>query len=420
MVDGYHLTPRHTRLRDTVRAFAEAEVRPRVAELEADRGVARDLSRQIARQGWLGVTIDPAYGGLGLGHLAKTIIIEELSRVSAAMGAMLQASHLGTAKIIHFGDDTQKRTWLPAIAAGACLPTIAVTEPGSGSHVLGITTTAVRDGDDYLITGTKTFVGNSHIGDLHGVVARTRPGTRGLSAFLIEADRPGVRLTPHEPSMGLHGFSFGEIVFDNCRIPAANRLGAEGDGLDVAYSSSVLYGRPNLAAVALGIHQAVLDTTTAYATSQRRYGKPLADLPTVRQRIGAIQSRLMVARLAAYHAVHLLDSGRPCDAELVNAKLINAEHAIDSARTAMEIHAAHGLHPAQSPLERYFRDALHIVAPAGTSDIQLLRLAEHALGTTKQPWSTRFRSSAARPTRQRGAVTPELRAGTSGAGSLAC
>ncbi|MFC8845789.1 MULTISPECIES: acyl-CoA dehydrogenase family protein [unclassified Micromonospora] len=420
MVDGYPLTPRHTRLRDTVRAFAEAEVRPRITELEADRTVARDLSRQIARQGWLGATIDPTYAGLGLGHLAKTIIIEELSRVSAAMGAMLQASHLGTAKIIHFGDDTQKRTWLPAIAAGACLPTIAVTEPGSGSHVLGITTTAIRDGDDYLITGTKTFVGNSHIGDLHGVVARTRPGTRGLSAFLVEADRPGVRLTPHQPSMGLHGFSFGEIAFDNCRVPAANRLGAEGDGLDVAYSSSVLYGRPNLAAVALGIHQAVLDITVAYATRQRRYGKPLADLPTVKQRIGAIQSRLMVARLAAYHAVHLLDSGRPCDAELVNAKLINAEHAIDSARTAMEIHAAHGLHPAQSPIERYFRDALHIVAPAGTSDIQLLRLAEHALGTTKQPWSTRFRPSAARPTGQRGAVTPAPRAGTSGAGSPAC
>ncbi|MEV4826820.1 acyl-CoA dehydrogenase family protein [Micromonospora sp. NPDC049257] len=420
MVDGYHLTPRHTRLRDTVRAFAEAEVRPRITELEADRSVAQDLSRQIARQGWLGATIDPTYGGLGLGHLAKTLIIEELSRVSAAMGAMLQASQLGTAKIIHFGSEAQKQTWLPAIAAGACLPTIAVTEPGSGSHVLGITTTAVRDGDDYLLTGTKTFVGNSHIGDLHGVVARTGPGSRGLSAFLVEADRPGVRLTPHQPSMGLHGFSFGEIVFDNCRVPAANRLGAEGDGLDVAYSSSVLYGRPNLTAVALGIHQAVLDITVAYATGQRRYGKPLAELPTVKQRIGAIQSRLMTARLAAYHAVHLLDSGRPCDAELVNAKLVNAEHAIDSARTAMEIHAAHGLHPAQSPIERYFRDALHIVAPAGTSDIQLLRLAEHALGTTNQPWSTRFHSSVPPRRRKRGEVKPTPRAGTSATGSIAC
>jgi len=237
------------------------------------------------------------------------------------------------------------------------------------------------------------MVGNSHIADLHGVVARTGPGSRGLSAFLVEADRPGVHLTPHQPAMGLHGFSFGEITFDNCRIPATNRLGAEGDGLDVAYSSSILYGRPNLAAVALGIHQAILDTTVAYAASQRRYGEPLAHLPTVMQRLGHIQSRLMTARLAAYHAVHLLDKGQPCDAELINAKLINAEYAIDSARTAMEIHAAHGLHPQRSPIERYLRDALHIFAPAGTSDIQRLRLAEHALGATKQPWSTRFKAS---------------------------
>nr|WP_280526212.1 acyl-CoA dehydrogenase [Micromonospora sagamiensis] len=176
-------------------------------------------------------------------------------------------------------------------------------------------------------------------------------------------------------------------------MPATNRLGAEGDGLDVAYSSSILYGRPNLAAVALGIHQAILDTTIAYTTTQRRYGKPLADLPTIKQRLGTMQSRLMTARLAAYDAAHLLDHGQPCDAELINAKLINAEYAIDSARTAMEIHAAHGLHPAQSPIERHFRDALHIFAPAGTSDIQLLRLAEHALGNAQQPWSIQFKAS---------------------------
>lgn len=404
MVNGYHLTPRHTRLRDTVRAFAETEVRPHIPQLEASRTVAHDLSRQVAHQGWLGATINAAYGGLGLGHLAKTIIIEELSRVSAAMGAMIQASQLGVAKIIHFGNNEQKQTWLPAIAAGTCLPTIAVTEPGSGSHVLGMTTTAVRDGDHYFINGTKTMVGNIHIADLHGVVARTGPGSRGLSAFLVEADRPGVHLTPHQPAMGLHGFSFGEITFDNCRIPVTNRLGAEGDGLDVAYSSSVLYGRPNLTAVALGIHQAILDTTVAYAAGQRRYGKPLAELPTVMQRLGSIQSRLMTARLAAYHAVHLLDKGQPCDAELINAKLINTEHAIDSARTGMEIHAAHGLRPEQSPIERYLRDALHIFAPAGTSDIQRLRLAEHALGVTKRPWSTRFRTSSSNRLKKR--VTP--------------
>jgi alkylation response protein AidB-like acyl-CoA dehydrogenase len=353
------------------------------------------LSRLIARQGWVGVTISRQYGGLELGHLAKTIIIEELARVSGAMGAMVQASQLGVAKIVHFGSAIQKKTWLPAIAGGDCLPTIAVTEPGSGGHVLGMTATAVPDGDDYLLTGRKVHVGNSHVGDLHGVVVRTARGSKGLSAFLVESDRPGLSLAPHRPALGLHGFSFGEIILDNCRVPAANRLGAEGDGLAVAYSSSVLYGRPNLGAVALGIHQALLDETTTYAAEQRRYGRPLAELPTIKARLGQMQSRLMTARLALYHAVHLLDAGRPCDPELINAKYLNVESVLDSARTAMEVHAACGLFP-DRPIERYLRDAHHLFAPAGTSDIQLLRLSEVALGTERRHWSQRI-AAAGRP-----------------------
>ena len=183
--------------------------------------------------------------------------------------------------------------------------------------------------------------------------------------------------------MGLHGFSFGELIFDNCRVPAANRLGEEGDGLAVAYSSSVLYGRANLTAVSLGIHQAILEETTALlrangsATASRSH-----ELPSIKLKLGQMQSRLMTARLAAYHAVHLLDQGLPCDAELMNAKLVNVEYALDSARDAMEIHAACGLFT-DRPVERYLRDAHHIFAPAGTSDIQLLRLGEVALGTAK-------------------------------------
>lgn len=217
--------------------------------MEASRTADHELSRLIARQGWIGATIGSEYGGMGAGHLAKTIIIEELSRVSGAMGAMVQASQLGVAKIIHFGSDRQKKAWLPAIAVGDCLPTIAVTEPESGGHVLGMSASAVRDGDDYILNGRRVFVGNSHVGDLHGVVVRTGDGSKGLSAFLVEAGRPGFSLEPQKPAMGLHGFSFGELVFENCRVPAANRLGEEGDGLAVAYSSSVLYGRANLTAV---------------------------------------------------------------------------------------------------------------------------------------------------------------------------
>ncbi|HEX5405676.1 MAG TPA: acyl-CoA dehydrogenase family protein [Pseudonocardiaceae bacterium] len=387
---GYFTTERHDWLRTSVRRFAATEVAPRVPEMEATRTVQHELSRLIAKQGWLGVTIDPQYGGIGLGHLAKTIIIEELSRVSGAMGAMVQASQLGVAKIVHFGNDAQKKTWLPAIAAGQCLPTIAVTEPESGGHVLGMRSTAQRHGDEYILNGRKVFVGNSHVGDLHGVVVRTGPGSRGLSAFLVEADRPGFSLGEYRPAMGLHGFSFGELIFDNCRVPVENMLGVEGDGLEVAYSSSVLYGRPNLTAVSLGIHWATVADTMAFARNQRRYGQPLHEVATVKQKLGEMQSRLMTARLTAYHAAHLLDEGLPCDAELMNAKLINVESAIDSARTALEVHGAIGLDAAR-PIQRYLRDAHHIVAPAGTSDIQRLRLAELALGTAKgQQWSEKL------------------------------
>lgn len=387
---GYFTTQEHGRLRQQVREFAERTVAPVVPEMEESRTVQRELSRLIAEQGWIGVTIGRRYGGMGLGHVAKTIIIEELSRVSGAMGAMAQASMLGVAKLIHFGTPEQRRTWLPGIAAGEALPTIAVTEPGSGGHVLGMEATATRDGDGWILNGTKMYVGNSHIGDLHGVVVRTGTGSKGLSAFLVEGHRRGLTLAPQEQSMGLHGFSFGELVLDDCRVPEANLLGRIGDGLAVAYSSSIMYGRPNLAAVALGIHQAIVDQAVAYAKGRELYGKPISELPTVKARIGEMQSALMTARLALYHACHSLDAGEECDAELVNAKLVNVRSALDSARSAMEIHGAAGLFTGL-PLERYLRDAFHLLAPAGTTDVQLIRLAEKALGTTKgEPWSRRL------------------------------
>jgi alkylation response protein AidB-like acyl-CoA dehydrogenase len=381
-------TKHHDRLREQVREFAETVVQPRIAAMEASRSVEVELATAIAEQGWIGVTIGTQYGGMGLGHLAKTIIIEELSRVSGAMGAMAQASMLGVAKILHFGTEEQKYRWLPAVGAGRCLPTIAVTEHASGGHVLGMTSSARREGDEYVLNGGKVFVGNSHVGHLHGVVVRTGPGSRGLTAFLVEADRPGFFLGEYRPTMGLNGFSFGELIFDNCRVPAANRLGAEGEGLSVAYSSSILYGRLNLAAVSLGIHQALLEETVQFVANRRHGNRELSEDPTIRQKLGKMQASLLTARVLAYHASHLLDEGIPCDAYLMNAKLQNVELSLDSARTAMEVHAAHGL-SADGRLERLVRDAYHIYAPAGTSDIQRLRLAEAALQATPQrsEWS---------------------------------
>ncbi|GLF98125.1 acyl-CoA dehydrogenase family protein [Streptomyces yaizuensis] len=385
-MDAYFLTKQHRILRERVRDFAEREVRPRVAEMEAERRVHHGLSRRIAQQGWLGATIPREYGGMGAGHVAKTVIVEELARASGAMGAMVQASQLGVAKLLHFGTGEQKRRWLPRVAAGEVLPTIAVTEHESGGHVAGMLATAVRDGDSYVLTGRKVYVGNSHVGDVHGVVARTGPGPRGLTAFLVENGQGGFAVAEQEPALGLHGFSFGELVFTGCRIPVENRIGREGEGLKVAYSSSILYGRANLTAVALGVHQAILEDTVRFCAERERYGRPLHEQPVVRDRIGRITSRLMTARLAAYHAVHLLDRGLDCDAELMNAKLIGVDSAVDSAREALEIQAAAGLLTSR-PAGRHLRDVLHLFAPAGTSDVQRLRLAQMSMGLAGEPWS---------------------------------
>ena len=380
----------HQALRAEVRAFAESRIGPSVPALENRQAVAEDLSREIAETGWIGVTIPERYGGMGLGHLAKTIIIDELSRVSAAMGAMVQASQLGVAKVLHFGSEEQRRHWLPRFASGAWLPTIAVTERDSGGHVLAMASTATRDGADYVLDGHKCFVGNSHIGDVHGVVVRTGAGSGGLTAFLVERDRPGFAAGSPGDQSGLHGFSYGEIVFDGCRVPEQNRIGPEGQGLDVAYSSSVLYGRPNLTAVALGIHRAILDDTIEFCQNRRHYGKTLAELPSVALKIGEMYSQYTTARLAAYHAVHLLDRGDPCDGELMNAKLVATESALTAARTACEIFAARGCQR-EYRIERYLRDVLHTFPAAGTSDVQRLRLAEIAGGTGHRDWSDRLR-----------------------------
>jgi alkylation response protein AidB-like acyl-CoA dehydrogenase len=384
----YFFDSQHLALRDDVRRFAEREVRPRVQAMEARRTVEVELARAIAARGWIGVTIPERYGGMGLGHLAKTVVIAELARVSGAMGAVAQASQLGVAKVLHFGSERQKARWLPRFASGELLPTIAITEPESGGHVLGMRSTAVRDGDEYVVNGRKWFVGNSHIGGVHGVVARTGPGSRGLTALLVESDRPGCRLGDYGTQSGLHGFSFGELVFEDCRVPAANRIGDEGQGLDVAYSSSTLYGRPNLTAVALGIHEAIVEDTVAFCRERHLYGEPLARLPTVAQKLGEMTSRLMTARLAAHHAVHLLDGGHECDAELINAKLVNTESALTSARAALEIFAGRGTQQ-DHRIERYLRDVIHTFPAAGTSDVQRLRLAEVALGEYPGAWSSR-------------------------------
>ncbi|MGA5819973.1 acyl-CoA dehydrogenase family protein [Kitasatospora sp. NPDC094028] len=400
------LPPDHEQLRRTVRDFATEEIAPRIAAMERHQSVDVELASLIAAQGWIGATVPGRWGGMGAGHEAKTAIVEELSAVSAAAGAIAQASQLGVAKILHFGNEDQQRTWLPAISQGSALPTIAVTEAASGGHVLGMQSTARRSGRSWVLDGEKVFVGNSHVGHVHGVVVRTGNGPKGLTAFLVEADRLGVSLESHRPRLGLRGFSFGTIRFDRVKVPESAIVGDVGDGLAVAYSSSVLYGRANLTAVALGLHRAVVERTVAEAVERVRYGRPLGDLPVVQHKIGEMQSRLTAARALAYRAVARLDRGEPCDGELMAAKHQGVQLLLDSVRQAMEIHAAAAL-DADSEMVRLMRDSWCINPPAGTGDVQVHRLAEQLLHPGRHPdWSQRFADRLRLPGRESTTVAP--------------
>ncbi|MFI5743871.1 acyl-CoA dehydrogenase family protein [Streptomyces anulatus] len=395
-----YLTARHDLLWAEADAFAAEHVAPRAVRMEAAPGrVERKVADLMAARGWFAVTVPSAFGGLGAGHVAKTVLIHRIACVSAAAAAILQATLIPVGALLHFATVEQQARWLPGVADGSLLLSIAVTEPSAGGHIGGIETTAERTDNQWVITGAKAHIGNSHLAGAHLVLARTAEAgvrtSQALTAFLVESDRPGLTVADHRPGLGLHGFSVGHLNLDNVRVPAENIVGEIGQGLSVAQSSSILYGRPNLAAVSLGIHEAVVATTTARLKTRPRYRGTLSDLPVLRDRIGDMEARLRAGRILAYQSVHLLDQGLPCDADLINAKYLGHQWAMTSAQDAMELHGAQAL-DRDYVLQRLWRDIQHTYPPAGTGDVQRIRLADAAFGENHIQWSERLAADAAR------------------------
>ncbi|WP_405438693.1 acyl-CoA dehydrogenase family protein [Streptomyces anulatus] len=394
-----YLTARHELLWNEVDAFAAEHVAPRAVRMEAAPGrVERKVADLMAARKWFAVTVPSAFGGLAAGHVAKTVLIHRIARVSAAAAAVLQATLIPVGALLHFATVEQQARWLPGVADGSLLLSIAVTEPTAGGHIGGIETTAERTGNQWVITGTKAHIGNSHIAGAHLVLARTAEAgvrtSQALTAFMVESDRPGLTVADHRPGLGLHGFSVGHLDLDHVRIPADNVVGESGQGLSVAQSSSILYGRPNLAAVSLGIHEAVVATTIARLKARPRYRGALSDLPVLRDRVGDMEARLRAGRILAYQSVHLLDQGLSCDADLINAKYLGHQWAMTSAQDAMELHGAQAL-DRDYVLQRLWRDIQHTYPPAGTGDVQRIRLADTAFEEGHIQWSERLASGPA-------------------------
>jgi alkylation response protein AidB-like acyl-CoA dehydrogenase len=378
----FKLTEREELLRKSMREFAEKEIPPHMEAMEETGDFPVDLQKKMGNMGILGVITPQEYGGTGMGNLARIIILEEMGRVCPAIPMALQVHHMATHALSTFGNEEQRRKYLPPLARGETMGVVAVTDPSGGSDVAGIKTSAKLDGDNYILRGRKCFITNSHCSDFWIVIARTGEGGRGLSALIVEKNFAGAKAGRKENKIGLRGANTGELVFENCIVPKTNLLGHEGEGMNIAIQNIVESGRPGMASVALGILNAVLEQAVKFATERTLYGKPISTLQAIQWHIAEIYADLEVSRLLVYRVGWMRDNNLRCDAESALAKQFACEAAARSARKAVEIHGSYGIMK-EYPIQRLLRDALVTIPAGGTGEIAKLVMARQALGMFK-------------------------------------
>jgi alkylation response protein AidB-like acyl-CoA dehydrogenase len=371
--------PKETLLvRKSVRQFAEKEIAPLVAAMEKEHTFPRALIRKLGDLGILGLVVPAAYGGSALGYLARTVAVEEVSRVSAAVGVALQVHHMGAATLVEFGSEEQKQKYLPPLVRGDYLGTCAITEPSGGSDLLGMCSNAQLCGDGYMVNGRKCLITNSHLSDAPVIVAKTGEGPKGMSAFVVDKGTPGFNPGREEHKMGLLGANTGELIFKDCCLPRASMIGGEGDGMKIALKIISEVGRAGMAAIALGIIQASYEEAIKFAKARSLYGRPIAQLQAIQWQIADIYAQLEASRLLCYRAAWLKDRGRDCATETTLAKTYVTDAAVNCARKALEVHGGAGT-MSEYPVQRYFRDAMVCVSAGGTSEIGKLVMSRAAL-----------------------------------------
>ena len=369
-------------LRKSVREFAQGAVAPKVAQMEETDEVPWDLYREMGKQQYMGILIPKEFGGAAFGHLARILMLEEVGRVSAAAAMALQIFHLGTTPIIEFGNEAQKKKYLPDLAKGERLATIAVTEATGGSDPTGIQTTAKLQGDGYVLNGRKCFITHSHVADTMTIMAKTGEGPKGFSAFLVEKTFPGFKLGRKEKKFGLHGCNTGEISLDNCVVPRENLLGNEGDGLRISMAAISEVGRAGMAGCGLGVINACLEASVKFANERILGGKPISQFQAIQWMISDIYMDLEASRMFSYRAAWMKDQKIRCDVDMAMAKFYATEAAVRCAKRAVDIHGGYG-YMMEYPVQRFYRDAEILIASAGTSEIQRIVMARKALTSFK-------------------------------------
>jgi len=374
----FQFSEREEMLRKSVREFAENEVRPKMEAMEETGDFPTELLDPMAKLGIMGLITPPEYEGVGLGYVARTIVLEELGRVCGAIPMGLQVHHMACANLNDYGTEDQKKNYLIRLARGETMGCVAVTDPGGGSDVVGMKTSAELKGDKYILNGRKCFITNSHTADFWIVIAKTAEGAKGLSALIVDKDAPGAKLGRKENKFGLRGANTGELAFDNCEVPKENILGQEGGGLAVAIKTISETGRTGMAAVALGILTAVYEEAGKFATERVLYGKPISALQAIQFYMADIFSQLEICRLLCYRASWLKDQNLRCDNEAALAKYYTCEAAANAAKKAIEIHGSYGI-MREYTVQRLLRDAMVAIPAGGTAEIAKVVLARAAL-----------------------------------------
>ena len=376
------LPQEHRELLALVRVLARERVAPRAAEIDASHEFPWDVVELYRENDLFGLFFPEEFGGLGTGTLLGLMAIEEVAKVCATSALILAVQELGSLGLKLVGNDEQKRQWLPRLASGESLGAYALTESGSGSDSAAMRTTARRDGDGYVLDGSKRFITNAGIASLYTVFAKTDPaeGHAGVSAFLVEADTPGFAVARLEPKMGISGSTTGELTFDSCRIPAANLLGSEGDGFKLAMRI-LDRSRPGVAAQALGIAQGATDYALEYARTRETMGRPIAQHQLIQAKLADMETECEAARGLLYRIGRMLDAGVD-GPELTKAsamaKLKCGDVAMAVTTEAVQILGGYG-YIKEYPVERFMRDAKITQIYEGTQEIQRLVIARAML-----------------------------------------
>ena len=376
----FNLTKTDELFLQMIREFAEKEVKPIAAEVDETERFPEETVRKMARLGIMGIPVPVKYGGAGGDNILYTMAVEELSRVCATTGVIVSAhTSLCCAPIMENGTEEQKMKYLPKLASGEWIGAFGLTEPNAGTDASAQQTMAVKEGDHYVLNGTKIFITNASHADVFIIMAMTdkSKGTKGISAFIVEKDFPGFSIGKKEKKLGIRGSATCELIMENCIVPAENLLGAEGKGFGIAMKT-LDGGRIGIASQALGIAQGAMDETVKYVMERKQFGKPIGKFQNTQFQLADLETKIQASRLLVRKAAFKKDHKQPYSADAAMAKLFAAETAMEMTTKAVQFHGGYG-YTREYPVERMMRDAKITEIYEGTSEVQRMVIAAHLL-----------------------------------------